>query len=204
MENLPEILKAFEQTLELERELGTRTVECDRALLAPAPVKAPVVPAASPSTAKPNVAPVVQCPAASVAQPQVREVDFLFMVERPASAAADELLTKMIAAMGYARSQVCVADVTAEAPSAVLSRAYPKCAVVMGSAALKKVFPGEAVRRGTWRALNGVPAIATHHPNEVLRLSAQGARSAKLEVWNVLKLALARLGKTPPAINKKG
>ena len=97
-----------------------------------------------------------------------------------------------------------VADVTAEAPSAVLSRVRPKCAVVMGSAALKKVFPGEAVRRGTWRVLNGVPAIATHHPNEVLRLSAQGARSAKLEVWNVLKLALARLGKTPPAINKKG
>ena len=136
--------------------------------------------------------------------PVVREVDFLFMVERPASAAADELLTNMIAAMGYARSQVCVADVTAEAPSAVLSRVRPKCVVLMGSAALKKVFPGEAVRRGTWRVLNGVPAIATHHPNEVLRLSAQGARVAKLEVWNVLKLALARLGKTPPAINKKG
>ena len=65
-------------------------------------------------------------------------------------------------------------------------------------------FPTQNFRRGTWRVLNGVPAIATHHPNEVLRLSAQGARSAKLEVWNVLKLALARLGKTPPAINKKG
>ena len=33
MESLPEILNAFEQALELERELGTRTVECDRALL---------------------------------------------------------------------------------------------------------------------------------------------------------------------------
>ena len=35
MESLPEILNAFEQALELERELGTRTVDCDRALLAP-------------------------------------------------------------------------------------------------------------------------------------------------------------------------
>ena len=35
MTSFPEILNAFEQALELERELGTRTVECDRALLAP-------------------------------------------------------------------------------------------------------------------------------------------------------------------------
>ena len=126
------------------------------------------------------------------------------MVEPPASAAADGLLSNMIAAMGYARSQVCVADVTAETPSAVLSRVRPKCAVLMGSAASRRAFPGEAARRGTWRVLNGVPVIATHHPNEILRLSAQGARTAKLEAWNVLKLALARLGKTPPGVNKKG
>ena len=31
----PDILNAFEQALELERELGTRTVDCDRALLVP-------------------------------------------------------------------------------------------------------------------------------------------------------------------------
>ena len=31
MERLPEILNAFEQALELERELGTRTVAIDRA-----------------------------------------------------------------------------------------------------------------------------------------------------------------------------
>ena len=33
--DLPEILNAFEQALELERELGTRAVDCDRALLLP-------------------------------------------------------------------------------------------------------------------------------------------------------------------------
>ena len=41
----PDILNAFEQALELERELGTRTVECDRALLLP--VSAPLGEAAS-------------------------------------------------------------------------------------------------------------------------------------------------------------
>ena len=37
--DLPEILNAFEQALELERELGTRAVDCDRALLLPVSAK---------------------------------------------------------------------------------------------------------------------------------------------------------------------
>ena len=37
--DLPEILNAFEQALELERELGTRAVDCDRALLLPISAK---------------------------------------------------------------------------------------------------------------------------------------------------------------------
>lgn len=201
MKGLPEILTAFEQTLELERELGTRTVECDRALLMPLPAPSPLGEAAA-------SAPLVNAPippAGRIApDAQPREVDFLFLCEAPASTAADEMLTNMIAAMGYARQQVCVADVMAEAPSAVLSRVRAKCVVLMGSAAPKKAFPGEVVRRGAWRVWNGVPAIATLHPNDILRCGAQGVRSAKLEVWNTLKLALARLGKTPPAINKKG
>jgi len=51
---LPEILNAFEQALELERELGTRTVECDRALLAPGGARgARVLPSAATSAAAP-------------------------------------------------------------------------------------------------------------------------------------------------------
>ena len=45
MTGLPEILTAFEQALELERELGTRTVDCDRALLAPRSGGTPLPPA---------------------------------------------------------------------------------------------------------------------------------------------------------------
>ena len=55
MENLPEILTAFEQALELERELGTRAVDCDRALLLPVSAnerKKPEAPPAAPEDLK--------------------------------------------------------------------------------------------------------------------------------------------------------
>ena len=70
MERLPEILNAFEQALELERELGTRTVECDRALLAPVsvgrarPPDAPSVPrTTNPEPRTPNHEPRTTNPA---------------------------------------------------------------------------------------------------------------------------------------------
>ena len=51
METFDDILGAFEEALELERELGTRTVECDRALLVPLRPAAPL-PAAPPPAPK--------------------------------------------------------------------------------------------------------------------------------------------------------
>ena len=61
------------------------------------------------------------------------------------------------------------------------------------------LFPGQRIRRGTWYEYDGIPVIATFHPSYIIRFDPVtdpvGLRAAKTEVWNTLKLALARLGK---------
>ena len=54
MTDFDEILGAFEEALELERELGTRTVECDRALLVPMRPAPPPAPRAPEAGAQPK------------------------------------------------------------------------------------------------------------------------------------------------------
>ena len=274
----PDILNAFEQALELERELGTRTVECDRALLAPvsaatsaaAPAMAATSAAAPAMAATSAAAPVVAATsvaapamaATSAALPTAAELtactrcdlhglgrthvvpgqgnangpDFMFVGEAPGAdedrqglafvGAAGQFLTKMIAAMGYTRDQVFIANIckcrppnnrTPSPPEMAACVPYlkrqialvrPKCLILLGNTAMRGLFPDMLVRRGQWHVYEGIPAIGTFHPAYILRFDSArdpaGLRKAKLEVWDTLKLALARLGKTPPAIQKKG
>ena len=271
MERLPEILNAFEQALELERELGTRTVECDRALLAPvsaamsAAAPALVQRASRPLTAETSTAapalgqrasrPLSALPTAEEltactrcdlhglgrthvvpGQGNANGPDFMFVGEAPGAdedrqglafvGAAGQFLTKMIAAMGYTRDQVFIANIckcrppnnrTPSPPEMAACVPYlrrqialvkPKCLILLGNTAMRGLFPDMLVRRGQWHMYEGIPAIGTFHPAYILRFDsardAAGLRKAKLEVWDTLKLALARLGKTPPAIQKKG
>ena len=271
MERLPEILNAFEQALELERELGTRTVECDRALLLPpspggtrsraSATSAPTntehrTPNPEPRTtnteprttnhALPTVAELAactRCPLATLGRTHVvpgqgnaDSPDFMFVGEAPGAdedrqglafvGAAGQFLTKMIAAMGYTREQVFIANIckcrppnnrTPSPPEMAACVPYlkrqiklirPKCLVLLGNTAMRGLFPDTLMRRGQWQMYEGIPAIGTFHPAYILRFDSArdpaGLRRAKLEVWNTLKLALARLGKTPPAIQKKG
>ena len=278
MERLPEILNAFEQALELERELGTRTVECDRALLLPpAPgetrscASVPVRPCGSaalptgttgvspvektgttgvspvaPHAALPTAAELTACTRCDLhglgrthvvpGQGNANGPDFMFVGEAPGAdedrqglafvGAAGQFLTKMIAAMGYTREQVFIANIckcrppnnrTPSPPEMAACVPYlkrqialvkPKCLILLGNTAMRGLFPDMFVRRGQWHMYEGIPAIGTFHPAYILRFDsahdAAGLRKAKLEVWDTLKLALARLGKTPPAIQKKG
>jgi len=266
--SFPEILNAFEQALELERELGTRTVECDRALLAPvsaatsaaAPAMAATSAAAPAMAATSAAAPVVA--ATSAALPTAAELtactrcdlhglgrthvvpgqgnanspDFMFVGEAPGAdedrqglafvGAAGQFLTKMIAAMGYTRDQVFIANIckcrppnnrTPSPPEMAACVPYlkrqialvrPKCLILLGNTAMRGLFPDMLVRRGQWHVYEGIPAIGTFHPAYILRFDSArdpaGLRKAKIEVWDTLKLALARLGKKPPEIKKKG
>ena len=286
MENLPEILTAFEQALELERELGTRTVDCDRALLAPRSGGTPLPPVGTPRSGETPLPPAGASrsgertvplgevasrrftgatgvsPVATPALPTAAELaactrcdlhglgrthvvpgqgnadspDFMFVGEAPGAdedrqglafvGAAGQFLTKMIAAMGYTRDQVFIANIckcrppnnrTPSPPEMAacvpylkrqIARIRPKCLVLLGNTAMRGLFPDTFMRRGQWQMYEGIPAIGTFHPAYILRFDSvrdsAGLRKAKMEVWNTLKLALARLGKTPPAIQKKG
>ena len=134
--------------------------------------------------------------------------------------AAGQFLTKMIQAMGYSRDQVFIANVCKcrppnnrtpspqemEACLPYLKRQIaaisPKCIVLLGRTAMSGLFPTQRIRRGTWYEYAGIPVIATFHPSYIIRFDPttdpMGLRAAKTEVWNTLKLALARLGKQPP------
>ena len=268
MTSFPEILNAFEQALELERELGTRTVECDRALLAPvsaatsaaAPAMAatsaaaPVVAAtsaaapamAATNAALPTAAELTACTRCDLhglgrthvvpGQGNADAPDFMFVGEAPGAdedrqglafvGAAGQFLTKMIAAMGYSRDQVFIANIckcrppnnrTPSPPEMAacvpylkrqIARVRPKCLILLGNTAMRGLFPDAFVRRGQWQTYEGIPAIGTFHPAYILRFDSArdpaGLRKAKMEVWDTLKLALARLGKKPPEIKKKG
>ena len=282
MADFPKILTAFEQALELERELGTRTVECDRALLAPGGARgaralpsaatsaaAPArtmdeqregracrdqsgalgkraLPSAATSAALPTAAELTACTRCDLhglgrthvvpGQGNANGPDFMFVGEAPGAdedrqglafvGAAGQFLTKMIAAMGYTREQVFIANIckcrppnnrTPSPPEMAACVPYlkrqialvkPKCLILLGNTAMRGLFPDMFVRRGQWHMYEGIPAIGTFHPAYILRFDsahdAAGLRKAKLEVWDTLKLALARLGKTPPAIQKKG
>ena len=265
MENLPEILTAFEQALELERELGTRAVDCDRALLSPVSredrerqegrdhrdhqdhrdhrdlresqdIKAPkgdmlVLPTAE------ELAACTKCPLATLGRQHVvpgqgnaNSPDFMFIGEAPGAdedrqglafvGAAGQFLTKMIAAMGYTREQIFIANICKCRPPnnrtpnpqemeaclpylrRQIAEIRPKCIVLLGRTAMNGLFPTQRIRRCTWYEYAGIPVIATFHPSYIIRFNpvtdAVSLRTAKLEVWNALKLALARLGKQPP------
>ena len=273
MTDLPEILTAFEQALELERELGTRTVDCDRALLAPiVAARDPVRPrgsaalptgttgvsplvtrtalptgttgvspvAAETSAAIPTAEELAACTKCTLAtlgrqhvvpgQGNAAAPDFMFIGEAPGAdedrqgiafvGAAGQFLTKMIQAMGYTREQVFIANVCKcrppnnrtpspqemEACLPYLKRQIaairPKCIILLGRTAMSGLFPTQRIRRGTWYEYAGIPVIATFHPSYIIRfdptIDPVGLRAAKTEVWNTLKLALAKLGKQPP------
>ncbi len=261
MKSLPEILAEFEQALELERELGTRTVECDRALLAPlrraeavavqanqgAEASARVVPDVPPEPANepanlglPTVDELTacsKCPLASLGRQHVvpgqgnaASPDIMFIGEAPGAdedrqglafvGAAGQFLTKMILAMGYTREQVFIANICKCRPPnnrtpspqemtaclpylrRQIAAIRPKCIVLLGRTAMSGLFPSQRIRRGTWYTYEGYPVIATFHPSYIIRfdpvMDATSLRTAKLEVWNTLKMVLARLGRRPP------
>lgn len=257
MPDVKEILTAFEQALELERELGTRVVDCDRALLAPvSAATSAAVPAlgqrasrplpAATSAPLPTAAELAACTRCDLhglgrthvvpGQGNADSPDFMFVGEAPGAdedrqglafvGAAGQFLTKMIAAMGYTRDQVFIANIckcrppnnrTPSPPEMAacvpylkrqIARIRPKCLILLGNTAMRGLFPDTFMRRGQWQMYEGIPAIGTFHPAYILRFDSvrdsAGLRKAKTEVWNTLKLALARLGKTPPAIQKKG
>ncbi len=188
--DLAAILDAFEDALMLERELGTRLVECDRTLLAPVARPQPAV-AIKPSSPTP-VPPPPPIPAAAPGK-EAQLPDFAFLLECEPSGQVAELLPKMSEAIGYGPDGVKIND-----PKA-------KVLIVMGLAAMQKWLPGVKAIPGQWVKRGETPVLVTVSPTKTYRFFADDAakiHALKLRLWQDLKTALARLGKTPPPVKR--
>jgi DNA polymerase len=127
---------------------------------------------------------------------------------------AGQLLTKMIGAMGFARTDVYIANVIKCRPPdnrnpdpdevascepflfKQIETIQPKVIVALGSFAAKALLKTQdpiSRLRGRVYAYHGAKLIPTFHPSFLLRSPNQ-----KKYAWEDLKLALAEMGLVPP------
>jgi len=158
------------------------------------------------------------------------EPEILFIGEAPGAdedeqglafvGAAGQLLTKMIAAMGFQREEVFIANILKcrppenRPPTPVemetcipylkeqIQRLKPQVIVALGATAVRgllKVETGITRLRGSWHVFEGIPVMPTFHPAYLLRNPP-----AKKEAWADLQAVLRRIGKTPPPVKPAG
>ncbi|MEW6367409.1 MAG: uracil-DNA glycosylase [Acidobacteriota bacterium] len=127
---------------------------------------------------------------------------------------AGELLTRMIAAMGYSREEVYIANVVKCRPpdnrnpepdeiaacrpflEGQLDRIRPRAIVALGGFAAQALtglqVPISALR-GKFRDFRGIPLMPTYHPAYLIRSPAK-----KREVWQDLQQVMKLLGRPLP------
>ena len=203
MEVLDFILDGLERALELERELGVRTVELgpDGRKLLSASAKAvksgeavsrPLqgsreIPSirsgqetASPLPATPSR---TQTPKDSKTQ-TISELVFLH--DRPLSEKGVEMMAKILNALGKPDAPIVVAPPVPQA----------KVTVVLGGLALKKYFPGMKGEPGQWQKTpEGRDVLITYSPAYILRFGAvtPAVQKIKQDMWTSLKAVRQRL-----------
>ena len=188
MTALDYILDGLEAELALERELGVRSVECARDVLAPLE-KPSVGRVASAATApEPTLHPVAAPIRPSALRASSDVYDFAFLHDRPLSAEGAEMMAKIVAALGK----------TAASAPIVWEGALPKAKVivVLGGNALKKWFPGAAGAPGQWIDTPQVKnVLVTHSPVFILRFKVvtPEVKRIKRAMWDSLKSMAARL-----------
>lgn len=178
-----DILDQILENLELERDLGTRMVEIDRALLVP-PSAAPAAP---PATPKPVPEPASPAPNPVQAAAQQCDGDIAFFTGRELSAKGLEAMEKIFGAIRKIKPGVSIR---------MDEECKAKVCVLLGSDALKKRLPTARPMRGAWVSVDGVPAIMTFSPDYIFSHFQEGSpnmNKAKTEMWNDIKLAVARL-----------
>ena len=126
---------------------------------------------------------------------------------------AGQLLTRMIEAMGFARSEVYIANVVKCRPpenrdpeadeieacepflAAQIAALRPRVIVALGRFAVQTLLrDGTPIgrQRGRWREYQGVRCMPTFHPAYLLRSPAE-----KGKAWDDLKLVMKEFGKEP-------
>lgn len=130
---------------------------------------------------------------------------------------AGQLVTKMIAAMGFQREEVFIANILkcrppdnrAPTPEEMaicipylkrqIAEVQPKVIVALGATAVLGLLnlTGISRLRGTWLSFEGIDLMPTYHPSYLLRNP-----SMKKEAWSDLQAVLKRLGRTPPPVKR--
>ena len=193
MDVLDFILDGLEKALELERELGVRTVEIDRGLLEGAaggsacpqaeqrtrsgtdraPLEARVIP---PPPSAPS--PIARCPSPIL--------ELVFLHDRPLAQAGVEMMAKILNALGKPDAPIVVAPPVPQA----------KVTVVLGGLALKKYFPGMKGEPGQWQKTpEGRDVLITYSPAYILRFGSvtPAVQKIKQDMWQSLKAVRQRL-----------
>ena len=187
------VLDGLEDYLELERELGVRAVEVDRALLATAGSPevavafrvAPVAPMAKRDVSdvrvvrdeRPKAEPRPLNP--STPQPLT---SFAFIHDRPLSPKAVEMMLKIIVALGQTTETAPIAV----APPLPKARFY----VFLGNRALQKYLPGTHVEENSWfKTPKGMDALFVRSPEDIVRFPTitPALQKTKADMWRALK-----------------
>ena len=192
MTALDDILDGLVAELELERELGARTVEIDRALLRGEPAAPVARPAAAPAQSGASVgAPRVSRDVPRVAErapSDARRYDFVFLHHRALNAAGTEMMAKIVAAMGRTGETAPVL-VTPPRPPA-------KVYVALGARALELWFPGLKGAPGNWlTADDGAEVLVTYSPEFILRFRTvtPEVQQMKKVMWVSIKSVLKKV-----------
>ena len=194
------IIDGIEAELALERELGVRVVEIDRALLSPAPAAA-AGEAAVPAPAAAAGEAAVPAPAADIRQPATApepppanhaplstSLDFVFLHDRPLSPGGIEMMAKIVTAMKKTPETAPIIF-TGERPEA---KAY----VLLGSGALRKWLPGVRGAPGEWvKDSAGNSYLVTYSPEFILRMGpvTPAVKEIKMKMWTSLKGVMQRV-----------
>ena len=178
MEIVDFLLDGLEAALELERELGVRSVEFDRELLTVPPAVAPS------ATPIPKPAVIQAAAVKPVAEPKT--VSLVFLHDRPLSPGGVEMMAKILNALGRPDAPIVIAPPVPRA----------KVTVVLGGRALKKYFPEMKGEPGQWRKTEEkADVLITYTPEYILRFGTvtPAVKKMKADMWCSLKAVTQRL-----------
>ncbi len=147
------------------------------------------------------------------------------LVGEPFVGRAGQLLTKIIDAMGFRRSDVYIANVLKCRPNTPpgesgnrkptheemdVCKPYllqqieiiqPKVIVALGATAVEGLLgipkAGITRMRGTWQEFHGIPVMPTFHPSFLIRPTSEQVANKRL-VWEDMIAVLKRLGREVP------
>ena len=184
------ILDGLEAALELERELGVRTVECDRAVLA-GETRPTVGLETKDLRRETRTGLETRDVRQAAGNRTIRQsgnqaiLPLAFLHDRPLSEKGVEMMAKILNAMGRPDAPIVVVP---PAPQA-------RVTVVLGGLALRKYFPGMRGEPGQWQKTpEGRDVLVTYSPEYILRFGSvtPAVQKMKKDMWTSLKAVVQR------------